>query len=113
VTGREGATGEPAGPPLRRRVTRRPSAAALRAYAGTYVGDAVDATLHVTVQGDRAMIAARGLPATALQPEMAADALRFSVHVARFQRDAARRVTHLNLDASRGQGMRYTRRPRR
>ena len=113
MTGREGATGEPAGPPLRRRVTRRPSAAALRAYAGTYVGDAVDATLHVTVQGDRAMIAARGLPPTALQPEMAADAFRFSVYVARCQRDAARRVTHLTMDASRGQGMRYTRRPRR
>ena len=68
----------------------RRSATALRAYAGSYVGDAVDATLHVSVRGDRAMIAARGLPPTELQPETAPDTFRFSIYVARFGRDAPR-----------------------
>lgn len=113
VTGREVATGEAAGPPLRRKLAKRSTAAALRAYAGRYVGDEVDATLHVTLRADTVMIAARGLPPTEMQPEPAPDAFRFSIYVARFQRDAAGRVTHLTLDASRVEGMRYTRRPAR
>ena len=110
LTGRELATGELAGPSLRRKVTRIVSPAALRAYVGTYVGDAVDATLYVTVQGGRAMIAARGLPLTALQPELSNDVFRFSFYVARFQRNTAGAVTHLALDATRVKDMRYTRR---
>ncbi|MGZ8376110.1 MAG: hypothetical protein ACXW0Z_02610 [Gemmatirosa sp.] len=115
VTGRQVATGELVGPPLRRTVTRQPSAATLRAYAGTYVGtdvgDAVDATLRVRVDDDRLTITARGLPPTELQPGTAADAFRFASYGARFQRDAAGRVTHLTLDATRVKDMRYTRRP--
>ncbi len=113
MTGRDVATGESAGPPIRRKVRPPASAATLRVYAGTYVGDSVDATLHVIVQGDRAMIAGRGLPLTELQPATAADAFRFSIYVARFQRDAAGRVTHLTLDAARVANMRYTRRQKR
>jgi len=113
MTGRDVATGESAGPPLRRKVPRPASPATLRAYAGTYVGDSVDATLHVIVQGDRAMIAGRGLPLTELQPATAADAFRFDIYVARFQRNAAGRVTHLTLDATRVKDMRYTRRRER
>ena len=73
------------------------------------MGDSVDATLHVIVQGDRAMIAARGLPLTELQPATAADEFRFDIYVARFQRNTAGRVTHLTLDATRVKDMRYTR----
>ena len=113
MTGRDVATGESAGPPLRRKVPRSASPATLRAYAGTYVGDSVDATLHVIVQGDRAMIAARGLPLTELQHATAADEFRFDIYVARFQRNAAGRVTHLTLDATRVKDMRYTRRRER
>jgi CubicO group peptidase (beta-lactamase class C family) len=110
MTGRDVATGEFAGPPVRRKVPRLASAATLRAYLGTYVGDSVDATLHVTMQGDRAVIAGRGLPPTELQPDTAADTFRFSIYIARFQRNTAGRVTHLTLDASRVASMRYTRR---
>jgi len=109
MTGRDVATGESAGPPLRRKVPRPLSPA----YVGTYVGDSVDATLHVIVQGDRAMIAGRGLPLTELQPAPAADEFRFDLYVARFQRNAKGRVTHLTLDATRVKDMRDTRRRKR
>lgn len=110
---RDPVTGE-AEAPLRRKVTTRPpTATALRAYPGTYVGDAVDATLHVAVVDGRLMIAGRGLPPTELQPQQDADTFRFDIYIARFRRDAAGRVTHLALDASRVKGMRYTRRPAR
>ena len=103
------ATGEPAGPPLRKKSALRPPATALLAFVGTYVGDAAEATLHVTVHGDRAMIATRGLAATELQPQQEADTFRFDIYVVRFGRDPSGGVTHLTLDASRVKGSRYTR----
>lgn len=109
MTGVDLATGESAGPSLRRRVAASPSPDALRAYVGTYVGDDVDATLLVTVDGSRAAIASRGMAAAELRPE-SAGVFRMPGYVVRFGRDASGRVTHLVLDHARVKGMRYTRR---
>lgn len=113
MTGVDEATGESAGPPLRRRVTTSVPAAALRAYAGTYVGDDVDATLLVAVDGTRATIASRGMAAVELRPEADGGVFRMPGYVVRFGRDGTGRVTHLVLDHARVKGMRYTRRPGR
>ena len=114
VTGTVVESGEVAGPALRRKVTRPPTpTTVLREYAGTYVGDSIEATLHVSIEGERVIIAARGLQRTELQPHLDADSFRFSYYVARFQRDAAGAVTHLTLDATRVKNMRYTRRAAR
>ncbi|MEO5588644.1 MAG: serine hydrolase [Gemmatimonadaceae bacterium] len=113
MTGVDAATGEPAGPALRRRVATSPPHAALRAYAGTYVGGDVDATLLVAVNGSRATIASRGMAAVELRPESDDGVFRMAGYVVRFERDRAGRVTHLVLDHPRVKGMRYTRRPGR
>jgi hypothetical protein len=107
---RDAVTGEE-DPPLRRNVAVTPlSAAALRAYAGTYVGDDVDATLYVAVVDGRLTVEGRGLRRIALEPLPGRDRFRFDIYVARFQRDAAGRVMRVELDASRVKGIGFTRR---
>lgn len=101
--------GDPSGPPRYRWTPWTPTADDLRAYPGTYTGDDVDVTLYVTVEGDRVVMASRGMAATALAPQEEPDTFRIPVYVVRFHRDAAGRVTHLTLDANRVKGMRYTR----
>ncbi len=87
-------------------------ARALRSsYPGTYTGDDVDGTLYVTVEGDRVVMASRGMAATELIPQGVADTFRVSFFVVRFHYDDAGRVSHLTLDASRVAGMRYVRQP--
>jgi len=71
----------------------------------------VDVTLYVTVAGDRVVMASRGLAATELIPQREKDTFRVSDYVVRFHRDDAGRVAHLTLDASRVEGIRYSRQP--
>ena len=103
--------GEPSGPPRYRWTPWRPSPEALGSYPGTYTGDDVDVTLYVTVEGDRVVMASRGMAAAELVPQDEEDTFRVSLFAVRFQRDRAGRVTHLTLDATRVQGMRYSREP--
>ncbi len=112
VTGRDPLTGESAGPPMRRKIATSMSAAAAREYSGTYAGDAVDATLHVSVRQGRLVVAGRGLPPTELQPNGTSDTFRIPVYSIRFGRNSTGRVTHLTLDATRVKGIRYTRLPK-
>jgi hypothetical protein len=101
-------------PPRRRLTPWTPTADDLRAYAGTYVGDDVDVTLYVTVEGDRVVMASRGMAATELDPHEEAGTFRIPFYASttiRFDRDDTGRATHLTLDTSRVKGMRYTRQP--
>jgi len=102
-------TGAPVGKPIRRYVGLKPSPATLQGYLGAYEGEKVEGTLYVTVHGDSLMIAARGHAPILLHPNAEVDAFRVPDYVLRFTRDRAGRVTHLTLDATRVQGMRYAR----
>ena len=107
LTALDPATGETESP-LRRKVIVRQKVAALQSFAGTYVGDAVDNTLYVHRIADRLMVSAHALAPTELKVGPNRDTFLFTDYVARFQRNAAGRVTHLTLDARRVKGMRYT-----
>jgi hypothetical protein len=85
------------------------SAQQLQEYVGAYEGERVEGTLHVTVDGDRLMIAARGLAPIELAPAKDADTFRVPDYLVRFSRDAGGRVSHVTFDARRVQGMRYAR----
>ena len=103
---------ESGGEDLRRRTQPTwANAATLAEYAGTYVGDDVDATLHVRVDGDRLLMATRRRPESALAPEATPDHFdKWDIYKTRFERDANGRVVALILDAIRVTGMRYTKR---
>jgi CubicO group peptidase (beta-lactamase class C family) len=89
----------------------QPEAKALTGYPGRYVGDDVDVTLDVRVDGDRVLVASRGLAESALAPSEKPDHFQGpDVYATRFERDASGRVVGLILDASRVKGMRFTRR---
>lgn len=105
-------TNESGGEDLRRRAQPTwANAATLTEYAGTYVGDDVDATLHVRVDGDRLLMATRRRPESALAPEATPDHFdKWDIYKTRFERDANGRVVALILDAGRVKGMRYTKR---
>ncbi len=62
------ATGEPAGPQLHRQVPWTPATETPRAYAGAYVGNDVEVTLHVTADDDGVRLAGRGLARTPATP---------------------------------------------
>jgi hypothetical protein len=84
--------------------------ATLAEYAGTYVGEDVDATLHVRVDGDRLLMATRGRAEIALAPEGKPDHFdKWDIYKTRFERDASGRVVAVVLDATRVKGMRYKR----
>ena len=101
---------ESGGEDLRRRT--RPdwaTAKALAAYAGTYVGEDVEATLHVRVDGDRLLMATRGCAENAMAPDRKPDHFgKWDIYMPRFERDASGRVVALVLDATRVKGIRYT-----
>lgn len=79
------------------------------AYAGTYIGEDVDATMYVRVEGDRVLMATRGRPESAMAPERKPDHFgKWDIYMPRFERDASGRVVALVLDATRVKGMRYT-----
>lgn len=101
---------ESGGEDLRRRtIPAWANATALTAYVGTYVGDDVDATMHVRVEGDRVLMATRGRPESAMAPEGTPDRFgKWNIYMPRFERDASGRVVALVLDATRVKGMRYT-----
>lgn len=101
---------ESGGEDLRRKATPTwATRATLSQYSGTYVGDDVDATLHVRVDGDRLLMATRGRPESAMAPEGKPDHFeKWDIYVPRFERDASGRVVALVLDATRVKGIRYT-----
>lgn len=102
---------ESGGEDLRRKATPTwATRATLSQYSGTYVGDDVDATLHVRVDDDRLLMATRGRPEIAMAPEGKPDHFeKWDIYVPRFERDASGRVVALVLDSTRVKGIRYTR----
>ena len=112
LTSWEAASGEPGGPDLHRWQPVPLTAEALGSYPGTYIGDDVEVVLHVRVDGGRIVLATRGMVEAELSPQGKPDAFRLpELYTARFERDAAGRVTALVLDASRVKGMRFARAP--
>ena len=102
---------ESGGEALRRRTPPAwATADALAAYAGTYVGDDVDAVLYLRMAGERLVVGSRGLAESALDPLKQEDRFKGpDIYTTRFERDASGRVVALLLDANRVKGMRYTR----
>ena len=102
---------ESAGEDLRRRAPPAwANAATLAAYAGTYLGDDVDATLYVRVEGDRVLISTRGRAESATAPEGKPDHFgKWDIYKPHFERDASGRVAAVVLDATRVMGLRYKR----
>lgn len=87
-----------------------PTAEKLSTYPGTYVGEAVDATLYVRVDGGRVLVSGRGMAETALEPVDAVDGFRGpDIYHTRFERDGRGRVNALVLDANRVKGIRFIR----
>jgi len=108
---REVASNEAAAPPLQRREDWKRDAATTRGYAGVYVGDDVEVTLHVRADDGRVLMASRGFAESPLVPLDKADNFRLpDVYSATFERDDNGRVIALVLDATRVKGMRFTRR---
>jgi len=108
---REVASNEAAAPPLQRRADWKPDAAATRGYAGVYVGDDVEVTLHVRVEDGRVLMASRGFAESPLVPLETADRFRLpDLYSATFERDDSGRVIAIVLDATRVNGIRFTRR---
>ena len=100
---------ESSGDDFQRWTSWKPDAGALKQYEGTYVGDDIEAILHLRSDGGRVLVASKGAAETALNPWDKAD--HFSgpdIYTTRFERDASGRVTALVLDAKRVKGMRYT-----
>lgn len=87
-----------------------PTADKLAAYPGNYVGEAVDGTIYVRVDGGRVWVSGRGMAETALVPVDAVDGFEGpDIYRTRFERDARGRVVALVLDATRVQGIRFVR----
>lgn len=101
---------ESGGQDLRRRAPRAwATAETLAAFAGTYVGDDIDATMYVRVEGDRVLMATHGRAEAPLEPATKPDHFgRWDIVEPRFERDASGRVVALILDATRVKGMRFT-----
>lgn len=104
------AANEPGGAPLRRITsTWEPSLLDLSEYSGVYTGDKVELTLHVRLGGERLLIATSGLAESPLRLEGKPDRFRLPfIYKAKFERDATGRVVAVVLDASRVQGIRFT-----
>lgn len=104
------AANEPGGADLRRRTRWQPTEGDIAAYPGVYVGEKVDITLHVRGEGDRLLVAARGLLESQLAPGAGRDAFSFPAdYSVRFERDRAGKVVALTLDAARVEGIRLIR----
>lgn len=100
---------ETGGTTLQRWTPWKPDATVLKDYDGTYVGDEVEATLHVRTDGKRVLVASHNATETALNPWDKPDHFAGpDIYTSRFERDASGRVTALVLDAERIKGMRYT-----
>lgn len=102
---------ESGGNTYRRWTQWTPDAAALQGYSGTYIGDDVDVILHVRTQDGRVIVASRGFAEAALTPSDKPDGF-FGLDIyrsTRFERDASGRVIAMVLDATRVQGIRFTR----
>lgn len=77
-------------------------------YAGTYVGEDIDAVIYVRADGNRVLAATRGMGEEALEPTEEADQFKGpDVYTTRFERDQSGKVVALVLDATRVKGMRY------
>lgn len=84
---------------------------AFATYAGTYVGDDVDNFMFVRVDGNRVLVASRGLAESALTPGRTRDQFaKWDIYTPRFERAADGRVVALVLDAVRVKGIRFTKR---
>jgi len=106
------ATNESGGPALRRAAVWQPSVSQLVAYSGVYTGDNVEVTLHVRLDGERLLIATSGLAEAPLSPDGEPDRFRLpALYKARFERDGNGHVVAVVLDATRVQGIRFTRMP--
>jgi CubicO group peptidase (beta-lactamase class C family) len=98
-----------AGEDFQRWTSWKPDATSALDYAGTFVGDDVEAILHVRVEGDRVLVASHGTAETSLNPWDKADHFAGpDIYTTHFERDASGRVVALVLDAQRVKGMRYT-----
>lgn len=87
----------------------KPDANAMQDYTGTYVGDDVEAVLHLRADDDRVFVASHGMVETELQPMDKPDHFTgFDIYAVHFERDTAGRVVALLLDATRVKGVRYT-----
>ena len=102
---------ESGGEDLRRRtIPSWGTPATFAQYPGTYVGDDVDATLHVRVEGARLLMATRGRTESAISADVKPDHFgKWDIYMPRFERDASGRVVALVLDSTRVKGIRYTR----
>ena len=101
---------ESGGEDLRRRTQPAwANATALAEYAGTYVGDDVDATLYVRVEGDRVLMSTRGRAEIGMEPDRKPDHFgKWDIYMPRFERNASGQVTAVVLDATRVKGIRYS-----
>ena len=100
---------ESTGPDFQRWTAWKPDTAALQAYEGLYVGDDVEAILHVRSEDGRVLVASHTAAETALNPWDKPDHFAGpDIYTSRFERDASGRVVALVLDATRVKGMRYT-----
>lgn len=88
----------------------RPSAAQLGELAGTYFNDEVEATLAVTVEGEKLVIKRRPNLSTPLTP-VYADAFSGGLGWIVFRRDAAGRVVGLSVSQERMWDLPFTRQP--
>ena len=87
----------------------KPDANAMQDYTGTYVGDDVEAVLHLRADDDRVFVASHGMVEIEIQPMDKPDHFTgFDIYAVHFERDTAGRVVALLLDATRVKGMRYT-----
>ena len=88
-----------------------PKTADFKAYPGTYIGDDVEAVLHVRTEQGRVHVAAQGMAETVLEPLKQADHFKGpDIYATRFERNAQGKVVALVLDATRVKGIRFTRR---
>src|SRR3990167_8298270 len=76
LTSRDAATGEAGGPDLQRWQPVPLSADILGSYPGTYVGDDVELVIHVRADGDRILLATRGMVEAELSHQGKPDAFR-------------------------------------
>lgn len=101
---------ESGGEDLRRKATPAwATPATFAQYPGVYVGEEVDATLYVRVEGDQVLMATRGRAESAMAADDKPDHFgKWDIYMPRFERDASGRVVALVLDATRVKGIRYT-----
>lgn len=87
-----------------------PDAAALEAFAGTYVSDEVPARWTLAVAGDRLTVDGPGRPPAPMTPAYQ-DVFASPPGLVRFERDASGAVTALRIDAGRARDIVFRRLP--